>query len=89
MDRPDQEKTGTAVIERPKGKAKITYNNGHKNGANGNDADAELSLVLASLQNMRDGDFSVRLPGNWTGFREKSPTPSTTSPPPTSRWRRN
>src|SRR5271156_7150337 len=32
---------------------------------------ADLSVVLSSLQTMRDGDFSVRLPGNWTGVAGK------------------
>ncbi len=32
---------------------------------------ADLSVVLSSLQTMRDGDFSVRLPGNWTGLAGK------------------
>jgi HAMP domain-containing protein/CheY-like chemotaxis protein/signal transduction histidine kinase len=32
---------------------------------------AELSTLLSSLQTMRDGDFSVRLPGNWTGVAGK------------------
>ena len=32
---------------------------------------AELSVLLSSLQTMRDGDFSVRLPGNWTGVAGK------------------
>src|SRR5215472_844731 len=31
----------------------------------------ELCAVLASLQSMRDGDFSVRLPGSWTGLPGK------------------
>src|SRR5580700_11788886 len=34
-------------------------------------ASADLSVILASLQIMRDGDFSVRLPGNWTGLAGK------------------
>jgi HAMP domain-containing protein/CheY-like chemotaxis protein/signal transduction histidine kinase len=48
---------------------------GHKN--NGNSAlaeepvSADLSAILASLQTMRDGDFSVRLPGSWTGLAGK------------------
>src|SRR6201998_3166032 len=29
------------------------------------------AVVLASLQSMRDGDFSVRLPGSWTGLGGK------------------
>jgi HAMP domain-containing protein/CheY-like chemotaxis protein/signal transduction histidine kinase len=32
---------------------------------------ADLSVLLASLQTMRDGDFSVRLPGSWTGLEGK------------------
>jgi HAMP domain-containing protein/CheY-like chemotaxis protein/GAF domain-containing protein len=31
----------------------------------------ELTLVLAGLQTVRDGDFSVRLPGSWTGLAGK------------------
>jgi HAMP domain-containing protein/CheY-like chemotaxis protein/signal transduction histidine kinase len=31
----------------------------------------DLSVILAALQTMRDGDFSVRLPGNWTGLAGK------------------
>src|SRR5713101_738818 len=38
--------------------------------ANG-EFDADLSVILASLQTMRDGDFSVRLPGSWTGLPGK------------------
>jgi len=32
---------------------------------------SELTAILASLQTMRDGDFSVRLPGSWTGLPGK------------------
>ncbi len=42
--------------------------NGRGKGAPGN---ADLSVILASLQTMRDGDFSVRLPGTWTGVEGK------------------
>ncbi len=35
MDRPEQDKAGAAVMERPKGKSK--NNNGHRNGASGAD----------------------------------------------------
>ena len=34
-------------------------------------ASADLGTILASLQTMRDGDFSVRLPGSWTGLAGK------------------
>jgi HAMP domain-containing protein/CheY-like chemotaxis protein/signal transduction histidine kinase len=47
----------------------------HKsNGNSGNGAQsppADLSVILASLQTMRNGDFSVRLPGSWTGLAGK------------------
>src|SRR6266478_6368463 len=32
---------------------------------------ADLSVILAGLQTMRDGDFSVRLPGSWIGLAGK------------------
>jgi HAMP domain-containing protein/CheY-like chemotaxis protein/signal transduction histidine kinase len=32
---------------------------------------AELAAILAGLQTVRDGDFSVRLPGAWTGLSGK------------------
>ena len=32
---------------------------------------AELSTLLSALQRMKDGDFSVRLPGDWTGLDGK------------------
>ena len=31
----------------------------------------ELSELLSALQAVRDGDFSVRLPGDWTGIEGK------------------
>jgi HAMP domain-containing protein/CheY-like chemotaxis protein/signal transduction histidine kinase len=48
-----------------------------KSKSNGNSvpatppASGDLSVILASLQTMRDGDFSVRLPGSWTGLAGK------------------
>jgi HAMP domain-containing protein/CheY-like chemotaxis protein/signal transduction histidine kinase len=38
---------------------------------NGKLATGELGLILERLQTVRDGDFSVRLPGNWTGLAGK------------------
>ena len=32
---------------------------------------AEIVLILERMQAMRDGDFSVRLPGSWTGLTGK------------------
>ena len=31
----------------------------------------DLSVVLGALHTMRDGNFSVRLPGSWTGLPGK------------------
>jgi len=45
-------------------------NNGHSNGTV-EAASADFTAILASLQTMRDGDFSVRLPGSWTGLAGK------------------
>jgi HAMP domain-containing protein/CheY-like chemotaxis protein/signal transduction histidine kinase len=48
--------------------------NAKSNGQNDARADvsyADLSVILSSLQTMRDGDFSVRLPGNWIGLAGK------------------
>jgi len=44
--------------------------NGKRNGSHSNDS-GELAVILASLQTMRNGDFSVRLPGAWTGLPGK------------------
>jgi HAMP domain-containing protein/CheY-like chemotaxis protein/signal transduction histidine kinase len=33
--------------------------------------EGELAIILSSLMTMRDGDFSVRLPGYWTGLPGK------------------
>jgi HAMP domain-containing protein len=45
------------------------------NRANGNSssehAPDDLSVILSALQTMRNGDFSVRLPGSWTGLEGK------------------
>jgi methyl-accepting chemotaxis protein len=53
--------------DEPRKKAKT---NGHRSGRS-EISSAELSVILASLQTMRDGDFSVRLPGSWTGLAGK------------------
>src|ERR1700692_1205127 len=47
-----------------------TKANGH-NAVEAANGDADLGVILASLQTMRDGDFSVRLPGYWTGLHGK------------------
>ncbi len=35
------------------------------------DGSLDLAVILASLQTMRDGDFTVRLPGTWVGLAGK------------------
>ncbi len=37
----------------------------------GSDDSLDLTVILASLQTMRDGDFTVRLPGTWVGLAGK------------------
>ena len=45
--------------------ASLPKNNGkHKSS----DDALDLTVILASLQSMRDGDFTVRLPGTWVGL---------------------
>ncbi len=48
---------------------------GRKNGnghlATSTPSSVDLGLILAGLQTMRDGDFSVRLPVAWTGLEGK------------------
>src|SRR2546423_3332522 len=46
-------------------------NNGMKNGKPKGDGSLDLTVILASLQTMRDGDFTVRLPGTWIGLAGK------------------
>jgi len=54
-------------------------NNGKSKGADGS---LDLTVILTSLQSMRDGDFTVRLPGTWVGMAGKVSQPTST-------WRRN
>ena len=41
------------------------------NGHSGLEPQTDLVAILASLQTLRDGDFSVRLPGSWVGLAGK------------------
>ena len=70
-----QQREGRAEITpKTNGHGKNAKKNGHANG-NGNGharmTQADLSVVLDTLQAMRDGDFSVRLPSDWTGLEGK------------------
>src|SRR5579864_2355321 len=44
--------------------------NGHATPKSGT-VSPDLSIILGALQTMREGDFSVRLPGYWTGLHGK------------------
>src|ERR1700687_1493342 len=59
------EQSGTAVESASAKHPKSSSGNGDLGGAEISKAD--LGAILVSLQTMRDGDFSVRLPGVWTG----------------------
>jgi HAMP domain-containing protein/CheY-like chemotaxis protein/signal transduction histidine kinase len=62
-----------AATEVAPGEPKADQNN--KNNGNvalaAEPTSADLSVILSSLQTMRNGDFSVRLPGSWTGLPGK------------------
>ena len=45
--------------------------NGHGTAVLTEPAPGQLAVILAGLQTVRDGDFSVRLPGSWTGLEGK------------------
>ncbi len=51
--------------------APAASNNGHSSTVVAEPLNVDLSIILASLQTMRSGDFSVRLPGSWTGLAGK------------------
>jgi len=51
--------------------APAASNNGHSSTVVAEPLNVDLSVILASLQTMRSGDFSVRLPGSWTGLAGK------------------
>ena len=65
-----------AVIQQPSEDQRAPEFHPIGNGTNGNGAlDAAspefLAMILQSLQTMKDGDFSVRLPVTWTGLSGK------------------
>src|SRR5262245_22326849 len=66
------EKNGhTTTTTKKNGYATATgKKNSHANG-HGIATSAELRAILSGMQAMRDGDFSVRLPGAWTGLEGK------------------
>ena len=66
MKRSDRNAVATASKEPTV--ADRSKNNGHSAPET---ASAELVAILGTLQTMRDGDFSVRLPGSWVGLAGK------------------
>ena len=61
---------GTKTADLPSDTATKTKGNGQA-GVYSETGPVDLAVVLSSLQTMRDGDFSVRLPGTWTGLAGK------------------
>src|SRR5262245_45731877 len=61
------------VDMRPTRAAKVSKKNGQGNGQVTSYASSSPNLrgLLAGLQAMRDGDFAVRLPGDWIGLEGK------------------
>ena len=50
--------------------ADLDQNQKNNNGSSMSESPS-LAVILAGLQTMRDGNFSVRLPGSWTGLEGK------------------
>jgi HAMP domain-containing protein/CheY-like chemotaxis protein/signal transduction histidine kinase len=64
-------RNGTPVLSGPEEpRLRKPKANGH-NGVAAECHPSELVLILERMQAMRDGDFSVRLPGSWTGLSGK------------------
>jgi HAMP domain-containing protein/CheY-like chemotaxis protein/signal transduction histidine kinase len=66
MKRNDRNTATLTISSEPKASAK---SNGHSDASEPTSGD--FTVILVSLQTMRDGDFSVRLPGSWTGLAGK------------------
>ena len=64
-------KNGAATLTAPdETSIRKSRSNGHSTSV-GEQNPPELVLILERMQAMRDGDFSVRLPGSWTGLSGK------------------
>ncbi len=63
---------GTGNLPATAAKNNGKSNNGKSNnGKSSPDGSLDLTVILTSLQCMRDGDFTVRLPGTWIGLAGK------------------
>src|SRR5271170_3470077 len=69
MKRNNQDSVTAVASGRSEEAQKSKSNGNSRNGAGADSAD--LSVILSSLQTMRNGDFSVRLPGSWIGLAGK------------------
>jgi len=69
MKRGDRRATTASVAS--EAAPRPSSDNGHSSGVAAESGSAELSVILASLQTMRSGDFTARLPGSWTGLAGK------------------
>src|ERR1700694_5961054 len=67
MKRTDRNAAAMAINSEPEGSGK---NNGHSD-LRAEPALADFTAIVGSLPTMPDGDFSVRLPGSWTGLAGK------------------
>jgi len=64
-------KNGATTLTAPEGHSiRKPRSNGHSTSV-AEQNPPELVLILERMQAMRDGDFSVRLPGSWTGLSGK------------------
>jgi HAMP domain-containing protein/CheY-like chemotaxis protein/signal transduction histidine kinase len=59
----------TLTVSPPKGDQTHAKTNG--NSGSPLESGADLAMILGGLHAVRDGDFSVRLPGSWTGLPGK------------------
>jgi len=64
---PGTESVAASAKSNGESAAAKSKNNGHS----ASEANVDLVAILGSLQTMRDGDFSVRLPGSWVGLAGK------------------
>ena len=62
--------SAVAVANGVADEAQKSKRNGHSPVSASGDS-GDMGVILASLQTMREGDFSVRLPGSWTGLSGK------------------
>src|SRR6202165_1254312 len=72
MKKNNRDAATTVAHAEPAGTQTIQTNKNNGNSAHvAEPGPADLKVILAGLQTMRNGDFSVRLPGSWTGLPGK------------------